>query len=71
MGIGHSAAYENVNSVCKAINFHLVSRYISAQLMRYNYKKLWKHEGKKRFPQVIGVIDGYHIPICPEYDPED
>ena len=29
-------------------------------------------EGNAGFPQVIGAINGYHIPIvCPKDDPED
>ena len=29
-------------------------------------------EGNAGFPQVIGVVNGYHIPIvCPKDDPED
>ena len=72
MGIGHSAAYEIVNSVCKAITSHLVSRYISTQTDEVQLQEFMEaSEGKKRFPQVIGVIDGYHIPISPEYDPDD
>ena len=51
MGIDHSAAYEIVDSVCKAITFHLVSRYISTQTDEVQLQEFMEaSEGKKRVP---------------------
>lgn len=50
MVIGHSAlAYEIVNSVCKAITSHLVSRYISTQTDEAQLQEFMEaSEGKKK-----------------------
>lgn len=51
MGIGHSAAYEIVNSVCKSITSHLVSRYISTQTDEIQLQEFMEaSEGKKKVP---------------------
>ena len=73
MEIGRSTACEIVNSVCKAITCHLLSRYLSIPIEEVQVQEIMEEfEGKTGFPQVIGGIDGCHIPIiCPKDDPED
>ena len=48
MGIGHSAAYEIVNSVCKAITSHLVSRYISTQTDEVQLQEFMEKKGSPK-----------------------
>lgn len=71
MEIGRSTACEIVNSVCEAITCHLLSRYLSIPIDEVQVQEIMEEfEGKTGFPQVIGAIDGCHIPIiCPKDDP--
>ena len=73
MEIGRSTACEIVNSVCEAITCHRLSRYLSIPIDEVQVQEIMEEfEGKTGFPQVIGGIDGCHIPIiCPKDDPED
>ena len=73
IGIGRSTACETVNSVCKAITYHLLSRYMRFPIDKVPVQEIMdEFEGKTGFPQVIGATDGCHIPIiCPKDDPED
>lgn len=70
MEIGRSTACEIVNSVCEAITRHLLSRYLSIPIDEVQVQEIMEEfEGKTGFPQVIGAIDGCHIPIiCPKDD---
>ena len=73
MGIGRSTACEIVNNICEAITSHLLSRYISLPAEEEQVKEIMdEFEDRNGFPQVIGAIDGCHIPIiCPKDDPEE
>ena len=64
MGTGHSTACEIVNSVCKAITSHLLSRYISITTDEVQVQEsVAEFAGKKGFPQAIGEIDGCHLSV--------
>ena len=73
MGIGRSTAGEIVNSICKAITCHVLSRYISIPIDEVQVQEIIdESEEKTGVPQVIGAIDGCDIRIiCSKDDPED
>ena len=73
-GVGKSTVCGIVKQVCEVIVRILLSRYICVPQSRQEVQeKIDGFESRAGFPQVVGTVDGCHVPINigPEQCPDD
>ena len=62
-GIGRSSVWEVVNETCHQIVTNLLPKYVKIPVGDRLKEVLDGFETTKGFPQVVGPIDGTHIPV--------
>ena len=71
-GLGQSTVCKVVNETCKAITTHLLHKFVQLPQGERLEEDIAGFEAERGFPQVVGAIDGTHIPIiCPEESGSD
>lgn len=71
-GIGKSTACTITLQVCKSIMEVLFKRYIRLPTVPEVEDEITGFYNLAGFPQVVGVVDGCHVPImAPHYNKED